>query len=615
MPSDVGLTSSPEKAISSNDFMDVLLKNGAKYCHTTSGKVASIAFTVPLQPHSAPEDRRSRLAWAPHVWQGLQPDQRDRLQRNLARLNTKSFFSGMGTMQQIFFMIVWFMRSIGLDVPNVPETNSTELNATRRRLLCSLPECHRAHHVHSDILHRLPQDLRRRCLAAQLDKTSCGGARRLQNLTLREEIKSFFRACPRGVERYGHCVLHDRRCPLMNLSPFNPSGIIDLDPEDDEASPSSSTLSFVGAGAPCTDSTCWSPGALGDAGPTFLPTETFLNERDEDVVYVECAPGWSSELVQQALPQSRVARIMLDGKEMGMQYNRRRSGTIAIGPRVVLTADLHDFLKICGRECATPLSPDDHLWCNPDDVNFEKAELAKKRLPPHEEYVCVDDVSWIDLVLPSQVQRLQGYRERHQQQLREGRCVNSARRIWDLDQNPHGRPREGAPDKLPCFIKHGTLWCSDLDRPMMALEQAEAHGWPIDDDHINEFGAIVNLRAQLRTSTLSHRDLVSMIGDSWSIPMQGSFFMFLLSIIELAADMCQVPSQIAPHGKETETEPETTASSSSPKVFTPPSSAKKRRLLETLNAPVSCAQPLFADDDQWLEVTVDSQDSGTEPSL
>ena len=146
---------------------------------------------------------------------------------------------------------------------------------------------------------------------------------------------------------------------------------------------------------------------------------------------------------------------------------------------------------------------------------------------------------------------------------------------------------------------------------MMALEQAEAHGWPIDDDHINEFGAIVNLREQLRTSTLSHRDLVSMIGDSWSIPMQGSFFMFLLSIIELAADMCQVPSQIASHGKESETETETTASSSSPKVFTPPSSAKKRRLLETLNAPVSCAQPLFADDDQWLEVTVDSQDSGT----
>ena len=189
MTSNVGLTTSPEKAIGS-DFRNVLLKTGAKYCLQPSGKVATIAFTVPLQSHPAPQDRRARLAWIQHVWQGLQPQQRDRLLRNLRRLTTKSFFSGMGTMQQIFFMIVWFMRStLNIDVPNVPETNSCELNPIRRSLLCSLDPSHRAHHVHSDVLQRLPPNLRQRCHAAQRDKTSCGGARRLQNLTLREEIK------------------------------------------------------------------------------------------------------------------------------------------------------------------------------------------------------------------------------------------------------------------------------------------------------------------------------------------------------------------------------------------------------------------------------------------
>ena len=144
---------------------------------------------------------------------------------------------------------------------------------------------------------------------------------------------------------------------------------------------------------------------------------------------------------------------------------------------------------------------------------------------------------------------------------------------------------------------------------MLALEQAEAHGWPIAEDHIAEFGAIVNLREQLRTSTLSHSALVSMIGDSWSIPMQGSFFMFLLAIIELESELCQVPSQISTLGKESD--PESPKKKLPSLVFTPPSSAKKRRMVRNLNSPDRVVLPVFDDGPQWHEVDVsdDSQPS------
>lgn len=70
----------------------------------------------------------------------------------------------------------------------------------------------------------------------------------------------------------------------------------------------------MGAGVPCVDSTAWSNEALGDAGRSFLPSQCFLRERAaaaEDVVYCECAPAWSSDLLQAALPGSRLARVML----------------------------------------------------------------------------------------------------------------------------------------------------------------------------------------------------------------------------------------------------------------------------------------------------------------
>lgn len=61
---------------------------------------------------------------------------------------------------------------------------------------------------------------------------------------------------------------------------------------------------------------------------------------------------------------------------------RKRSGTLALGPRVLLAEDLHSFLQQLGRDpdCHFNAEPDDHFWAEDNELALEFAEFVAKLL-------------------------------------------------------------------------------------------------------------------------------------------------------------------------------------------------------------------------------------------
>jgi len=85
---------------------------------------------------------------------------------------------------------------------------------------------------------------------------------------------------------------------------------------------------------------------------------------------------------------------------------------------------------------------------------------------------------------------------------------------------------------LPTFIQHQVLWNFELWRPLAAVDMARAHSWPMGLEEESYVGASISIADQLASQQLSHRCLISMIGDSWALRPQGMLLMWLLANLE-----------------------------------------------------------------------------------
>ena len=252
-------------------------------------------------------------------------------------------------------------------------------------------------------------------------------------------------------------------------------------------------------------------------------------------MWLECTARWNCGLLQERLPPKyAVHRLNVKGSDIGDTYDRPRCGCLAVNQeRLVLTRGLNEYLTYAGAE---PIFAVSGFWnCSEDDEQREIEALAKIRVVPvgHE-------LSWEDVLLPSHRDRKSVYEAQVRQAVALGKMLRDEDVIFDLDQDPsngHGRMKllSVTQDKpfLPTLIQHGVIWNSTVGRPLSAIDMLKIHGWPVEPDECEYFGSAAAWRDNLHSGVLTHRQIISMMGDSWHIPVQGKWLMYLLSIIEL----------------------------------------------------------------------------------
>ena len=92
------------------------------------------------------------------------------------------------------------------------------------------------------------------------------------------------------------------------------------------------------------------------------------------------------------------------------------------------------------------------------------------------------------------------------------------------------------PDAIMILTCHGWIVHSRRQYPLGALEQAQVHHFCVRESDRLEFGGILDIDSLILKKTSSCRDLVAMVGDSWDLATQGSFQMWLLSIVDIDTD-------------------------------------------------------------------------------
>lgn len=107
-----------------------------------------------------PRTHQERYAWMKHIWDRLSDEQRNLLLWNLQNLSASSAFSGLGGFEMILYCI-WLevsQHAPGLD----PTSTFTSCDNAKwcQQMLMHYGEKHRTKHLGTDILDRLPEDVR-----------------------------------------------------------------------------------------------------------------------------------------------------------------------------------------------------------------------------------------------------------------------------------------------------------------------------------------------------------------------------------------------------------------------------------------------------------------------
>ena len=262
-------------------------------------KLQSEAFAPRTTPRHGPSSMYERFQWPAHVWQGLEADERDRLIRNINRLETSSHFSRLGSFEHTIYHI-WLEVNHHLLHPLAPvqTVHCSDKEPSRQRVLTSYKENHRPAHVHGDILDRLTEEQQaelQKLLPVEHAKVA---DRRASNKAVREYLFKLFDEGKVLTDSF--CAIHGRRCNCFSrlASPFHSD---DSDPEQDV-----DRLTFHAARVICKDASN-EGNRNGDSGPYMHLQHAWTAERRvrcEDCVVVECVPRWEANSVMAHMPTS-----------------------------------------------------------------------------------------------------------------------------------------------------------------------------------------------------------------------------------------------------------------------------------------------------------------------
>ena len=211
---------------------------------------------------------------------------------------------------------------------------------------------------------------------------------------------------------------------------------------------------------------------------------------------------------------------------------------------------MSQFKDVCGREQVLDCSSLWALGTEYQDLEFNL--MFRNRVMP----VCeADDLSWTDIMLPSQKGRLQRYMEKFEHLKKEGLMPDDCDMICDLDQSD-GRPRavythDVEVESLMTMVSHGFVFRSGFRRPLLDLDMAQAHGFPVDVERCKKNGleSPLNFPELLRCGMVAPTQLASMCGNGWHIPSVGSWAGWMLSNIELRVFLAKAPQQLSWHGE------------------------------------------------------------------
>ena len=138
--------------------------------------------------------------------------------------------------------------------------------------------------------------------------------------------------------------------------------------------------------------------------------------------------------------------------------------------------------------------------------------------------------------MPSAVMNLEKYETLLDEERKGPRLHSGLRAMFDLEQNPGFRKRvtlDLPGETLMTLVSHGTLWKSDVQRPLTTLELALVQGFP--SLPVSDKRMLWSPRSLLQDGRLSPRVFQSMMGNAWHVPTAGSLFMFFLSCVESRA--------------------------------------------------------------------------------
>ena len=261
------------------------------------------------------------------------------------------------------------------------------------------------------------------------------------------------------------------------------SGIMDPDDVANQDIVADDWVLMYTGGVPCIDCSAMSNCAQGDGGTTMLATSTMMSEikrsdPQPDLGYVECNHRWNSSILADACPQHKTAKMILQGEDHGDIYSRPRGGTLSTSGRLQFMEPLENFLATTGSK-VHPLCKASDLWSASDsEQELELLELCKKRVVPVG--VPAEELTWNDVLLPTQKARRQGYEELFEQRVQAGRAKHDDDWWCDLEQN-HDGPRSklhvdssvhSRYKPLNTLITHQTLWHGTRQTVMCATDQA-----------------------------------------------------------------------------------------------------------------------------------------------
>ena len=529
------MISSPEK----NPRCNAAENSFSLYGSSRKGYARQIKIEEDCTIHQGPEEYAHRFEWVPFLWgRVLTPKMRDRLVRNLQRLQFSSHFSGMGGLEMlIFIMCYWVNKLCGPSaVDNTRSLHACDIADHCRKTLAAYHHAWRPHHIAKDIAERVPPDTLEKMKKELPKATDRKEAQRLKFDKIKNIANEYFENMV-GLPIEAPCGLSGGR----KVDLYTRRGEV-LSSEDELHYGSRDALTLNGSGVVCKNVSRIG-GRTGDTGSGALSQIIWQAERkamNEDLIFVECTEDFEPEHIQYELRGTHsCTTALMKAYYTGDSYNRTRRSTMFDScARVVVVEDVGHYLNMSTRSCE--MSWEDSFL---DDDFTELSELdciarAKRRgrvLP-----VDTSELTFRDTLLPSQLDRAQLYME----------LFGPETMLVDVDHNPAKRARKLHPDiysrnhidasgsvkhMLPCLISHFTMLNNKLERPLLAYEALGVHGVPSSDVMQCEFkdSFPVDIMGLMANDIVSYNNVKSMVGNGWHLASQGTWLLLWLASIEL----------------------------------------------------------------------------------
>ena len=292
-----------------------------KSLYPTAGAGADITHVDFGHGSSAqgPTTHHERFAWPEFGWSKMNSGDRDRLVRNLQRLQLTDNMSGFSCPTLIFFYITKFLKDVvGIDVPNIRCESSCDIQESRRVVLNAYEDQWRPRHIFGDHLDRLGEH----AVVAQKMKPDASMSD--------EDKRNLNQQANRKIEAT-YDLLHAQKCGLPAFckccGAYCKTSLM-----DSEDTRKDSLLTMSVAGLECTDVTRIG-GRAGDTGSAYRSQCSWMWERkceQDDMMHVECGPDWEPACLTESLGETHtILSMRLCGTQVGEVNSRDRRHTFA----------------------------------------------------------------------------------------------------------------------------------------------------------------------------------------------------------------------------------------------------------------------------------------------